>query len=57
MDRGSKDQLIAFRQLQHEMVMAERRTAIKLRNQGAINDEVLHRIERDLDLEEARLGK
>lgn len=57
MDRGSKEQLLAFRQLQHEMVIAERRTAIQLRNQGTINDEVLHRIERDLDLEEARLGK
>ncbi len=56
MDRGSYEQLAAFRQLQHEMLTAERRTAIKLRNQGIINDEVLHRIERDLDLESTRLG-
>jgi CPA1 family monovalent cation:H+ antiporter len=56
MDRGSRDQLIAFRRLQHEMLTAERRTAIRLRNQGEIGDEVLHRIERDLDLEETRLG-
>lgn len=56
MDRGSYEQLAAFRQLQHEMLTAERRTAIKLRNQGIINDEVLHRIERDLDLESTRLS-
>jgi CPA1 family monovalent cation:H+ antiporter len=56
MDRGSYDQLAAFRYLQHEVITAERRTAIRLRNQGEIGDEVLHRIERDLDLEETRLG-
>jgi CPA1 family monovalent cation:H+ antiporter len=54
MDQGSCEQLAAFRNLQHEVLVAERRTAIRLRNQGVINDEVLHRIERDLDLEEAR---
>jgi len=56
-DTGSRDRLTVFRRLQHEMLSAERRTAIQLRNQGIINDEVLHRIERDLDLEETRLGK
>lgn len=56
MDRGSYNQLAAFRHLQHEVIAAERRTAIRLRNQGEISDEVLHRIERDLDLEETRLG-
>ena len=56
MDEGSHDQLAAFRYLQHEVIAAERKTAIRLRNQGVINDEVLHRIENDLDLESARLG-
>lgn len=56
MDRGSFNQLAAFRDLQREVIAVERRTAIRLRNQGVINDEVLHRIEHDLDLEEARLG-
>ena len=54
-DEGCYDQLVAFRHLQHEVLATERRTAIRLRNQGVINDEVLHRIERDLDLEETRL--
>ena len=33
---------------------AQRREIVLLRNQGEIN-EVMHRIERDLDLEDARL--
>ncbi|NEQ28631.1 MAG: Na+/H+ antiporter, partial [Microcoleus sp. SIO2G3] len=56
LDEGSYEQLAAFRRLQHEVLATERRTTIRLRNQGIINDEVLHRIERELDLEEARLG-
>lgn len=56
MDAGDYEQLIAFRHLQHEAVAVERRTLIRLRNQGTINDEVLRRIEHELDLEEARLG-
>ena len=56
MDEGSYEQLAAFRHLQHEVLAVERRTAIRLRNQGVINDEVLHRIEHDLDLESARIG-
>ena len=56
-DGGSYEQLAAFRHLQHEVLAVERRTAIRLRNQGVVSDEVLHRIERDLDLEETRLGQ
>jgi CPA1 family monovalent cation:H+ antiporter len=55
MDKGDYEQLAAFRYVQNEVISAERRTAIRLRNQGVINDEVLNRIERDLDLEEVRL--
>jgi CPA1 family monovalent cation:H+ antiporter len=32
------------------------RIATALRNEGVIGDEAMHRIERDLDLEESRLG-
>jgi CPA1 family monovalent cation:H+ antiporter len=28
---------------------------VRLRNQGRINDQTMHRIERDLDLEDTRL--
>jgi CPA1 family monovalent cation:H+ antiporter len=34
---------------------AEREELVRLRNEGKINDEVMHRVERDLDLEESRL--
>lgn len=40
--------------LRLEGVDAERRELIRLRNAGAIDDEVFHRLERDLDLEEQR---
>jgi Na+/H+ antiporter len=38
-----------------EAVRVERDTAIQLRNEGRINDTVLRRIERELDLSESRL--
>jgi CPA1 family monovalent cation:H+ antiporter len=37
-----------------EALRVERETVIRLRDQGRINDEVLRRIERELDLSEAR---
>jgi NhaP-type Na+/H+ or K+/H+ antiporter len=45
----------ALRQLQREMLTAERQQAIQLHDQGAISDEVLTQVERQLDLEELRL--
>jgi len=38
-----------------EVIDAERDAIIQLRDRGAINDVVLRRLERDLDLEELRL--
>jgi CPA1 family monovalent cation:H+ antiporter len=40
--------------LSRELLQVERQTAIRLRNQGEINDELLRQIERELDLDEAR---
>ncbi|MFL5705447.1 MAG: hypothetical protein ACJ8AG_21825 [Ktedonobacteraceae bacterium] len=48
--------VMAYQQLQREVLDAEREVVIGLRNRGEINDEVLHRIERELDLEEQRLA-
>jgi len=42
-------------QLSLEAVRVERETAIRLRNENRINDQVLRRIERELDLTESRL--
>jgi hypothetical protein len=38
-----------------ELLEAQRREIVLLRNQGEISNEVMHRIERDLELEDARL--
>ena len=46
----------AFRRLRHETLSAERRALIALRNDGEISDDVLHRLEHELDVEALRLG-
>lgn len=46
-----------FRRLRREMVAAERQTFVRLRGQGAIDDEVLRRVLHELDLEEALLAR
>ncbi len=44
-----------YQRLQREALRVERRTIIRLRNERVINDDALRRIQRDLDLAEARL--
>jgi CPA1 family monovalent cation:H+ antiporter len=44
-----------FERLSHEALLVERQTIIQLRNEDAINDDVLRRIQFDIDLAEARL--
>ena len=44
-----------YERLSHLALDQERRTIIQLRNQDVISDEVLRRIQRDIDLAEARL--
>jgi len=44
-----------YDRLAHETLATERRMIIQLRNERVINDEVLRRIQRDIDLAEARL--
>jgi len=46
-----------FEQLAREALETERETVIALRNEETINDEVLRRIQRDIDLAEARLQR
>jgi Na+/H+ antiporter len=45
----------AYERLSHEALLVERRTILQLRNDNVISDEVLRRIQRDIDLAEARL--
>jgi CPA1 family monovalent cation:H+ antiporter len=54
-DGAIDDRSYRYQQLQREILEAQRAEIIRLRNERIINDEVLHRIERDLDLEDTRL--
>jgi CPA1 family monovalent cation:H+ antiporter len=54
-DGAIEDGSLAYQRLRREALEAERAEIIRLRNQGRINDAVMRRIERDLDLEDARL--
>jgi CPA1 family monovalent cation:H+ antiporter len=56
-DGRHEEQLQQSRQLQRELLDAEHTTVIELRDQGVINDQVLHEIERDLDLERVRRAR
>jgi Na+/H+ antiporter len=46
----------AYRRLMYEVFDAQREELLELRNQGVISDQVRRRVERELDLEETRLG-
>jgi Na+/H+ antiporter len=55
-DDGAMDQQsYAYQRLRRKVLEAERAEIIRLRNVGKINDEIMRRIERDLDLEDTRL--
>ena len=45
----------AYQRLVRELLDAQRAPLIELRDRGEINDEVMRRIERELDLEDSRL--
>ena len=46
-----------YERLASEALLVERKIILQLRNEGVINDEVLRRIQRDIDLAEARLAR
>jgi Na+/H+ antiporter len=54
-DDGLEDRSLAYQRALHEVIAAQRRALIRLRNDGAISDQVMRRLERELDLEETRL--
>jgi Na+/H+ antiporter len=45
----------AYQRMVREVLDAQRRRVVELRNEGTISDEVLHTLERELDLEDQRL--
>ncbi len=54
-DRKIEKRSMKYQRLRRELLDAERHAVIELRNTGEISDEVMRRVERDLDLEVSRL--
>jgi Na+/H+ antiporter len=52
---GAEDRSLAYQRLLRELLQAQRQAIVQLRNQGRISNDVMHRIERELDLEDTRL--
>ena len=52
---GTEDRSLAYQRLVRELLEAQRLAIVRLRNQGQISSDVMHRIERELDLEDSRL--
>jgi Na+/H+ antiporter len=54
-DEGFEDRSFAYQTIVREVLEAQRAEVVRLRNEGTISNEVMHRIERELDLEDQRL--
>ena len=54
-DGAIEQQSQNYQRLRRELLDAERRAVVELRRQGRINDDVMNLVQRDLDLEDARL--
>jgi monovalent cation/hydrogen antiporter len=54
---GLEERSVAYQRLTRELLRAQREELIRLRNEGEIGDEAMHRIEHDLELEETRLER
>jgi CPA1 family monovalent cation:H+ antiporter len=56
-DGAFQERSTNYKRLLREILAAERDELLSLRNEGHISDDVRRRVERDLDLEESRLGE
>ena len=52
---GIEERSLTYQRLMHVLYAAQRDAVVELRNSGDISSDVMHRIERELDLEESRL--
>jgi CPA1 family monovalent cation:H+ antiporter len=52
---GEDQELIEHREIKRTIIDAEREALLRLRTEGAIDDDVLRELERELDLEERRM--
>jgi CPA1 family monovalent cation:H+ antiporter len=55
-DGAAEERSQAYQRLMRELIEAERLMVVELRRSGSINDDVMNRVQRDLDLESERLG-
>jgi CPA1 family monovalent cation:H+ antiporter len=56
-DGAIEERSVAYQRVMRELLNAERATVVSLRNDGVIDDAVMQRVQRDLDLEAARLDQ
>ena len=54
-DGAIEERSVSYQRLRRELLEAERGAILGLRRAGVINDDVMHRVQRDLDLEDSRL--
>jgi monovalent cation/hydrogen antiporter len=54
-DDGYEDRSLAYQQMVQIVLAAQREALVRLRGEGAISNEVMNRVIRELDLEESRL--
>ena len=54
-DEGFEDRSTQYQTVVRELLEAQRREIVRLRNEGTISNDVMHRLERELDLEDERL--
>jgi NhaP-type Na+/H+ or K+/H+ antiporter len=54
-DDGYEDRSFTYQTILREVLEAQRSEVVRLRDEGTISNEVMHRIERELDLEDQRL--
>ncbi len=54
-DDGRNEDAVARRRVMRQVLRAQRRALVQLRNSGQISNDVMHLIERELDMEESQL--
>ena len=54
-DDGYEDQTLAYQQTLQRLLAAQRDALLRMRSDGHLSNEVMHRVLRELDLEESRL--
>jgi monovalent cation/hydrogen antiporter len=52
---GAEERSQQYQRLRRELLEAERQAVLQLRNEGIITEEVMQRVQRDIDLEDSRL--